>query len=430
MMIGAPAISMNCFGICPPNLLPLPAAGMIATFIKQWAVGIGQWAVGIGQWAVSFAIHCPLPLSATHYLPPTGSVNRRRRRRDRTWLAVAVIAPRVAHFWLLVFDASEDHFARRGLQDASYDHIDIFTDKSARVVDHDHRAVVQIGHALVVLFAFLENEDPHYLAGQHDGLERVGQLVDVEHFDAAQVGDLIEIEVVGHDRRVELFAKFDQLQVDLAHIREIGFVNLHVEVAVFLDALKDVQSSPATVALGGIGRVGDLLQLAQDELRDENRAAHKTGLGDVGDAPVNNHAGVENLVALLRPAVDQDAAERREVEVVTFGRADQQPDVGHEERERQGQEGFDRLIPVLRGDQEPDQRRADDAEDRACRRPDQGLQRGPPDSQLEEDYPARQQRAGDRRKRPRPAGDFQLPTQGFGDWLNQVAGDDENDDEY
>ena len=48
----------------------------------------------------------------------------------------------------------------------------------------------------------------------------------------------------------------------------------------------------------------------------------------------------------------------------------------------------------------------------------------PPDSQLEEDYPARQHRAGDRRKRPRPAGDFQLPTQGFRDWLNQVAGDD------
>src|SRR5215510_12723976 len=427
-MIGAPAISMNCFGVCPPYLLPLPAAGMIATFIKQWAVDSGQWIVGSGQWVVGSYICHSLP--TIHCLLSTGSFNRRRRRRDRTWLAVAVIAPRVAHFRLLVFDASEDHFARRGLQDAGYDHIDIFTDKAARVVDHDHRAVVQIGHALVVLFAFLENEDPHYLAGQHDGLERVGQLVDVKHFDAAQVGDLIEIEVVGHDRRVELFAKFDQLQVDLAHIREIGFVNLHVEVAVFLDALKDVQSSPATVALGGIGRVGDLLQLAQDELRDENRAAHKTGLGDVGDAPVNDHAGVENLVALLRPPVDQNAAERRKVQIIAFRRAHQQPDVGHEERQGQGQEGFYRLIPVLRGDQEPDQRRADDPEDRAGRRPDQGLQRGAPDAQLEEDYPARQQRPGDRRKRPRPAWDIQLPTQGFRDWLNQVAGDDENDDEY
>src|SRR5262249_26794825 len=169
----------------------------------------------------------------------------------------------------------------------------------------------------------LENEDLHYLAGQHDGLERVGQLVDVEHFDAAQVGDLIEIEVVGHDGRVELLAEFDQLQVDFAHVREIGFVNLHVEVAVFLDALKDVQSAPATVALGGIGRIGDLLQFAQDELRDKNRAAHKTGLGYVGDAPVNDHAGVENLVALLRPAVDQNAAERREVEEIALRGANQ-----------------------------------------------------------------------------------------------------------
>jgi hypothetical protein len=37
-MIGAPAISMNCLGICPPNLTPLPAAGIIAMFIIY-----GQW---------------------------------------------------------------------------------------------------------------------------------------------------------------------------------------------------------------------------------------------------------------------------------------------------------------------------------------------------------------------------------------------------
>src|SRR5215510_15541518 len=38
-MIGAPAISMNCFGVSPPNLLPLPAAGMIAMFITV----VGGW---------------------------------------------------------------------------------------------------------------------------------------------------------------------------------------------------------------------------------------------------------------------------------------------------------------------------------------------------------------------------------------------------
>src|SRR5262249_39219950 len=360
-----------------------------------------------GDWRLASAIrHFSYAIWRMKYdlwrTPGASSIDRWSRHGCGAWGPVAVIAPGVpciAHLRLLVFNPSEDHLARRGLQHAGHDHIDIFTDQSARVVNHYHGAVVQVGHALVVLLAFLEDEDLHDLAWQHDGFQGVRQLVDIEHLDAAQVGDFVEIEVVGHDRRVELFTQLDQLQVYFAHVRKIGFVNLHVERAVFLNALENIKTAPPPVAFGGIRRIGDLLQFAQDELRDENRAAHKTGFGDVGDAPVNDHAGVENFVALLRAAVTQYAAERRKVQVIAFRGADQQSDVGHEKRQRQRHKGFDRLIPVLRGDQEPDHRRTDDAEDRSRGRADQGFKRGAPNAKLEEDYPARQYRAGHRRKR-------------------------------
>src|SRR4029450_13915209 len=99
------------------------------------------------------------------------------------------------------FNPPEGHLTRRGLQHTGHDHVDIFTDQSARVINHHHRAVVQIGHALIVFLTLFEDEDLHDLAGQHDGFQGVGQLVDVEHFDAAQVSDFVEIEVVGHDLR-------------------------------------------------------------------------------------------------------------------------------------------------------------------------------------------------------------------------------------
>jgi hypothetical protein len=62
-----------------------------------------------------------------------------------------------------------------------------------------------------------------------------------------------------------------------------------------LDALQNVQPAPAAVALHGIGRIGHQLQFAQHELRNHQHAVEEAGLGDIGDAAVDDHAGVENL---------------------------------------------------------------------------------------------------------------------------------------
>src|SRR5208283_5225620 len=56
---------------------------------------------------------------------------------------------------------------------------------------------------------------------------------------------------------------------------------------------------------------------AEHELRDHNQAVEETGLGDVGDAAVDNDAGVEDLVTLLaRLFAAEDPAERRQIEQV------------------------------------------------------------------------------------------------------------------
>ena len=78
-----------------------------------------------------------------------------------------------------------------------------------------------------------------------------------------------------------------------------------------LDLLQDVEAAPAAVALQRVRRVGHLLQLAQHELRHHQRALQEAGLADVGDAPVDDHGGVEHLVLVRGRAESRKAAMMR-----------------------------------------------------------------------------------------------------------------------
>src|SRR5439155_15519335 len=88
---------------------------------------------------------------------------------------------------LALVEFAEDHLAGGGLQHRGHGNLDSLADGLARVIHHHHGAVVEIRHALVVFLAFFEDENFHQLARQHDGLKRVGQLVDVEHFHALEL---------------------------------------------------------------------------------------------------------------------------------------------------------------------------------------------------------------------------------------------------
>ena len=130
--------------------------------------------------------------------------------------------------------------------------------------------------------------------GSTTGFSAVGQLVDVQDLDAAQLRDLVEVEVVGHDAAEQRPRQLDQLQVDFLDLRKVEVGDDDLDARHLLDAMQDVEPAPAAVALERIGRVGDELQLLEHELRHDQRAVEESGLDDVGDAAVDDHARVEN----------------------------------------------------------------------------------------------------------------------------------------
>ena len=148
--------------------------------------------------------------------------------------------------------------------------------------------------------------------------------------------------------------QLDQLQVDFADVREIDVGDRHVDAGHLLDLLQDVEAAAAAVALQRVGGVGDELQLLQHELRDDERAVEEAGLADVGDAAVDDHAGVEDAVALLRPGVAEQADQPAGLQPLPLARPHDDAEVGEHQQDEAVQED-DAAI----GGVGPEQRRAD-----------------------------------------------------------------------
>ena len=51
----------------------------------------------------------------------------------------------------------------------------------------------------------------------------------------------------------------------------------------------------AAVALGGVARVCDELQFMENKSRNDEPAFHETGLANIGDAAIDQHARIENF---------------------------------------------------------------------------------------------------------------------------------------
>src|SRR6185503_14334652 len=190
-----------------------------------------------------------------------------------------------------IVKAPEDHFAGGGLQHAGNGDVDGLRDQPARVVHDNHGAVIEIGDTLVVLFAFLEDEDTHRLAGQNDRLQCVRQLVNVQHLNSMKLCDFVQVEVVRHQLARELLGELDQLHVDLANLRKVLFDDLDMQIGHFLQPLENVQPATTAVALQRIGGIGHQLQLAQHELRHSQSSVEKSCLGYVCDPAIDDYAG-------------------------------------------------------------------------------------------------------------------------------------------
>src|SRR5260370_29203480 len=92
-----------------------------------------------------------------------------------------------------------------------------------------------------------------------------------------------------------------QLGVYLVDALGVGIADVHRHRWLLLWPLQNFEAAPATVAAHAVGRVGDMLQLFEHEARAHRHASDEAGLADVGDAAVDDRAGVhQDAVGLPR----------------------------------------------------------------------------------------------------------------------------------
>src|SRR5438445_1401239 len=204
---------------------------------------------------------------------------------------------------LLLGQPGEDHPPGRGLEHRVHRHADALADGPPALVDHDHRAVLEVGHALPRLLPLAKDVDVEDLAGKNDGTQGARQLVDVEDPDPVQLGHLVQVVIVRNDDPVHRPRRLDEAPVHFPDLGEVQVVELRLDPGHSPETLEHVEPAAAAVALERVAGVGDLLELAEDVLGDEQRALEKPGLADVSDAPVDDHARVEHLVAGRAAAV-------------------------------------------------------------------------------------------------------------------------------
>ncbi len=153
-----------------------------------------------------------------------------------------------------------------------------------------------------------------------------------------------------------------------------------------MQALQDVETAAAAVALQRIGGVGHQLQFAKHELGNDNGAVEKAGFGDISDAAVNDDAGIENLVALLRLLLAaKDSPQRRKIEQIAFVGADDQANVGHQQHDHDLEETSRVARAEAVAEDQGKQVGAEDAQHAADGGPDQPLQADPAQPPFEQD---------------------------------------------
>src|SRR5262249_30096785 len=167
---------------------------------------------------------------------------------------------------------AEYHLTGRGLQNTGNRDVHVFTYHSTRIVHDDHRTVVEVGHSLIVLLPLLQNEHLHYLTGQHNRFERIGQLVDIQDRHSSELSNLVQVEIVGYDLTLELSRQLDQLVIDIPDVGKIRFTNDDfIASLLLLHPLQNIQSPAPAISLDRVRAVGYLLQFTKNKLRNYQR---------------------------------------------------------------------------------------------------------------------------------------------------------------
>ncbi len=135
------------------------------------------------------------------------------------------------------------------------------------------------------------------LSGQVDRLDGIRQLVDVQHRHALQLRDPVQVVIIGQHRTAQLLGQDHQLVIHVARALDIKVADPERDARFLLQAVQDVQPAPAALALEPVGRIGDVLQLGQDERRHHHGGKDEARVRHIGDPAVDDDAGVQQHAA-------------------------------------------------------------------------------------------------------------------------------------
>ena len=161
----------------------------------------------------------------------------------------------------------------------------------------DHCPIVEVADTLPGAFAFFHDANVEVFARKVLRLESVGDVVEIHDFDVEDTGDLIEVDVVGHDACAELAGDFDEILV--ARRRQLvvmrrGIVDLDVGRGALLEFAEDIQSATSSSSSNFVVRFGDFLKFLDDEAGNDDAGIDEFGFDEVEDAPVDQGRSIEN----------------------------------------------------------------------------------------------------------------------------------------
>ena len=267
----------------------------------------------------------------------------------------------------------EDHPPRHRLQDAGDGDVKLAVDQAGATLDHDHGAVVQEADPLAGLLALLDDLDPQVLAREDGRLHRVRERVDVHHPDTLELGDPVEVEVVGQYDPAASLGQLHELRVHLGHAGRLVVDDLDGGMRVALHPVEDLEPAPPAVAAERVRRIGDVLELLQHEPGHDQRPVDEARLDDLRDPAVDEDAGVDDdpglalgARLLLAGPPDEAGALRRgdEVEPLRHGQA-HHPEA-EEQRDPEGQPGPEGTLDL--GEREAQQQPEQEANEQADHR--------------------------------------------------------------
>src|SRR6266478_6122313 len=430
--IGVPSSSRNCLGVSAPMRVPIPAAGSMAAIrlmfksippgrfkartrklqsVPQGTRGVKSAALArdpawlaTPAWGHFTALFYEAALAVIRFRKDGTclTVQRGLLRKARGCLhatrggrrthapAIPIAAARCCRLsqhrrrlFHALFHAAKNHLARRRLMHGSHNHVHTLVNHPPPAIHHDHRAVIQIRHALVLFLAFAKNQNTHLLPGHHGGLQRLRELIDVQHREALHRRDFVQVEVIGNDLCSRAPRQLHQFVIHIPGLRKIFLQNPHFHLGHFLNLLQPFESAPSALPLQRVRRIGHHLQFVQHKLRHAENSFHELRVAYIRDAPVDQYAGVQKLHAFRRCRfLLEQIIQRVHIQLLAPSCPQHQSEVTESKQRGKLEERLAGFRLIRAGDQQSHEQGGKDAQHRAKRRAYQRAQRHAAQPQL------------------------------------------------